>query len=325
MQDSFVSHTEIANFAKERVDLKMEDVKAYRAQVNRLRDKLDDYISEHPGFDLVKMLHSGSVAKGTALKTINDMDVAVYVKASKAPEDEKQLINWLMARLKEAYGKVLNDDQFSPQHHCVTVSFRGSGLDVDVVPVLYEGAENDYGYLVAQDTGQRVLTSIPLHLKFTRARKQAHPHRYRQMVRLVKWWARAQKNEREGFRFKSFMTELLMAHLFDSGKLDGKDFAESLQQFFAYLVRSRLQDTIIFGDYYDAGSVTPSGAGPIKIIDPVNAANNVAALYTTADRDLILEAAEDAVDSIAFARRATSKGQAVAEWQKILGTTFKGS
>ena len=47
------------------------------------------------------------------------------------------------------------------QHHCVRVRFRGSGLDVDVVPVLYEGDVNDYGYLVRKYSGERVLTSIP--------------------------------------------------------------------------------------------------------------------------------------------------------------------
>src|SRR5262249_3708086 len=156
-----------------------------------------NYIAAHPGFELVKMLHSGSVAKGTALRTINDMDVAVYVEAGKAPEDEKKLIDWVGDRLRQAYGDALKPDQFSPQHHCVTVSFRGTGLDVDVVPVLYEGGADDRGYLITKDTGDRVLTSIPLHLKFTRARKTTHKHHYRQMVRLVKWWAAIQKNQRE--------------------------------------------------------------------------------------------------------------------------------
>jgi hypothetical protein len=82
-------------------------------------------------------------------------------------------------------GCTTKPEQFSPQHHCVTVSFKGSGLDVDVVPVLYEGGADDRGYLITKDTGDRVLTSIPLHLRFTRTRKAAHKRHYRQMVRLV--------------------------------------------------------------------------------------------------------------------------------------------
>ncbi len=83
MTTSYVTHKTIAEFADNSVNLRQEDVEEYRAQVNRLREKLDKYIYEHPDYALVKMLHSGSVRKGTALKTINDMDVAVYIKADK--------------------------------------------------------------------------------------------------------------------------------------------------------------------------------------------------------------------------------------------------
>ena len=249
----------------------------------RLRTKLETYIAAHPGFDLVKMLHSGSVAKGTALRTINDMDVAVYVTAGKAPQDEKKLIAWLTERLQKAYGDTLKPEQFSPQHHCVTVSFKGSGLDVDVVPVLYEGGADDRGYLITEDTGDRVLTSIPLHLKFTRTRKEAHKRHYRQMVRLVKWWAGIQKNERDNFRFKSFMIELLLAHLFDNG-LDGSDYPEALFAFFSYIVRTRLGERIVFSDYYDPSKVVAGNTMPIQIYDPVNPENNIAALLHNGSR-----------------------------------------
>lgn len=86
--DSKISHADIVAFADNRVNLRREDMNAHREQVGRLRAKLETYIAAHPGFDLVKMLRSGSVANGTALKTINDMDVAVYVKAGRAPGSE---------------------------------------------------------------------------------------------------------------------------------------------------------------------------------------------------------------------------------------------
>ena len=321
--DSKVSHADIVAFADDRVNLKRGDLTAHREQVGRLRTKLETYIAAHPGFDLVKMLQSGSVAKGTALKTINDMDVAVYVKAGKAPGSETKLLDWLAERLREAYGGLMAADQFVPQRHCVQVQFRGSGLDVDVVPVLYEGAADDRGYLITKDTGDRVLTSIPLHLAFTRRRKIAHKTHYRQMVRLVKWWKRVQTAERDGFKFKSFMTELLLAHLFDNG-FDGNDYARGLFEFFAYIRRTGLKERIIFVDHYAAGDVKTSAAA-IQVYDPVNPENNVASQYTEADRGIIVEAAEDAADAIAFARRATTKGDAVAQWQTILGSTFRAA
>ncbi len=323
MVDNHVSHTDIAAFAADRINLSRSDVSEYRAQVSRLRDKLTSYIAEHPGFDLVKMLHSGSVAKGTALKTLNDMDVAVYVKKGKVPEDELGLLDWTAQRLREAYGRSLKPEQITIGHHCVTVDFRGSQLNVDVVPVLYEGDADDRGYLIPKSTGQRVLTSIPLHLNFVRRRKNAHPVHYRQMVRLVKWWARSQKVNRHGFRFKSFMTELLLAKLVDDG-ITFADYAEGLFDFFTYVVRSRLSTPIAFDDYYQLDEIVDDGS-PMRIYDPVNPANNVACRYGNGDVAVVLGAAEDALDTIAYARRATTKGTAVEAWQEILGTGFKGA
>src|SRR5690349_1675219 len=98
--DRFVTHSSIADFANDRVNLGRDDVSTSREQVKRMREKLEQYIAEHAGFDLVKMLHSGSVAKGTALKNFEDMDVAVYLEAGQAPQDEKTLHSWLIDRLR---------------------------------------------------------------------------------------------------------------------------------------------------------------------------------------------------------------------------------
>ena len=68
-------------------------------------------------------------------------------------------------------------------------------------------------------------TSIPLHLEFAKKRKQAQPNHFAQVVRLVKFWARRMKQERDGFRFKSFMVELILARLSDCG-MDFSDYPE---------------------------------------------------------------------------------------------------
>ena len=83
-----ISHGDVASFATYSVNLKREDAKEYREQVNRLRVKIDKFIRENPDVGLEKMLLSGSLAKGTALKDINDIDVALYVDAKAAPNVE---------------------------------------------------------------------------------------------------------------------------------------------------------------------------------------------------------------------------------------------
>ncbi len=321
-EGSLIGHSDLVAFADDVVNLHREDVKEYREQVMRLRDELAAHIAEHSDYSLIKMLQSGSVAKGTALSTLNDMDVAVYIKASDAPVDESELLNWLVGRLRDAYPR-MSPDQFNPDGHCVTVSFKGTGLDVDVVPVIYEGGSNDIGYLIEKDSGDRLLTSIPLHLEFIRKRKEAYPTHFAQVVRLLKWWVKERKKSNQAFRFKSFMIELLCAHLSDSG-MDFSDYPLAMEKFFAYVVQSGLKKRISFSDYYAPSSLLGPTGAPIEIFDPVNPENNVAARYSEAERNLIVEASYDALDALNAAHHSTTKERSVDLWQEVLGPSFGG-
>jgi tRNA nucleotidyltransferase (CCA-adding enzyme) len=316
--DRYVTHAVLRDWAAERVNLKQDDVKTYRAQVANLRANLERHIAKHPDYGLVKIRHSGSVAKGTALKTINDMDVAVYVKASAAPAAEAQLLAWLADRLRAAYPQKAHDD-FTIQHHCVTILFHSTGLNVDVVPVLYEGEADDIGYLITKDTGARVRTSVTQHLKFIRTRKDAQPLHFAQTVRLLKWWVRQLKQKDEDFRFKSFMIELLCAHVADEGQ-SFADYPDAVEAVLAHIVRTGLEESITFKDF---GKPNGMPKAPFVIIDPVNAENNVAATYTAAQRDAIVREAHDALDAVQEAQYATTKGRAVECWQTLLGPLFR--
>jgi tRNA nucleotidyltransferase (CCA-adding enzyme) len=312
-----VGHVDLNSFAEQRVNLPKDLAQKHRDHVNRLRERLQKHVEDNPSFSLVKMLHAGSVAKGTALRNVNDLDVAVYVKREDAPE--KDLVSWLAERLREANPN-MNPDQFTVNEHCVTIEFRGAGLDVDVVPVLYEGAKDDVGFLIDKH-GNRMKTSIPRHLDFIRSRKEKNPQ-YAQVVRLVKWWAAQQKKD-ASFKCKSFMIELILAHLSDKG-IDISDFPQAMQAFFDYIVTSRLKKRISFSDYYPASSLPGPTGNPIEIFDPVNPLNNVTCLYSASDRDRLVAAAESAADAISEARYSDTKGRAVECWQLVLGPSFRG-
>lgn len=320
-QKPFIDHTEISAFADEKVNLRREDAEGFRAQVNNLRDKLELHIAGHPDFDVKKMLLSGSLAKGTSLSTLNDIDVAVYIEAEKPPASESELLNWLTQKLRDAYPQ-MKPEQIKPVTHCVRISFSGSGLDVDVAPVHYHGADNDVGYLLSK-TGKTVLTSIPLHLQFTRKRKDRHPQHFAQVVRLVKWWINQRKADDTDFRFRSFMAEMILAHLSDRG-YDFYPYPDALEKVFSFLVQEKLSKRIAFADYYTAEKLPAKTGRPIEIFDPVNSLNNVAEDYDDAVRLKICAAAEDALDAIAEARFATTKGRAVDCWQRVFGPSFGG-
>lgn len=319
MSRQHVDHSELVTFAERSVNLPRDKANVYRAQARRLREKLEAYLAEHPDFSLRKMLLSGSLAKGTALRSLNDIDVACYISGAEAPTDVAALLEYLAARLRRAFPN-LSPDQVKPQTYSVTVSFRGTGLDVDVVPILYSDDPQWYGNLVSQEDGSFLRTSIPLHLEFTRRRKKQQDVHFAQVVRLVKYWARLQKREREGFRFKSFMVEMVLSHLCDQG-LDFTDYPEALQHFFTYLARTGFSERIVFADYYDPASVGAL-SDPVQIIDPVNADNNVSGLYTNRHAALIVEAALEAGDAVDSALAAPTKGESIHYWRKVFGPAF---
>ena len=320
MSRQHVDHSDIVAFAQERVNLPRDKANEYRAQARRLRERLEGYLSEHPDFTLKKMLLSGSLAKGTALRSLNDIDVACYISGADAPGDVPKLLTYLAERLRKAFPN-FSPDQVKPNTYSVTVSFKGSGLDVDVVPILYDGDTMWYGNLVSQDDGSFLETCIPRHLEFIRMRKEAHETDFAQIVRLIKFWAQNQKREREGFRFKSFMIELILAHLSDLG-LDFSDYPDALQHFYTYVARTNIRESIVFTHYYKASSVGLFSE-PVKIIDPVNAANNVSKLYSAAQADAIVDAALDAGDAIDSALAAPTKHETVYYWRKVFGSAFQ--
>jgi tRNA nucleotidyltransferase (CCA-adding enzyme) len=315
-----ITHDDVEAFAGRVVNLPRATVNEEREQVNRLRARLTAHIAKHPDFSLVKMLHGGSVAKGTALRNILDHDVAVYVRLADAPRAGAELVDWLADRLRDAYGGWIDSSQIEATTHCVNIHFKSSGIDIDVVPVLYKGDPDDRGYLISKIDGTPLLTSVRLHLDFVHARKRACPTDWAQVVRLVKWWVHQQGAD---FRFKSFMVELLCAHLLDTGKIVFDDYVAALDGFFDWILRTELSERVAFSDYYKA-SALPRRADVIEIFDPVNPENNVARLYTEKDQQRIVEAAARASDAITEARHATTRAQAIECWKIVLGDRFRG-
>lgn len=322
---SHITNSDIKAYAANRINLKADEVTAGRDRVRFLRERLEKHIADNDGFSLQKMLHAGSVAKGTGLSDLNDMDVAVYVSSESVGNHD--LVLWMTDRLREVYGNTIAADAVQAGTNCPSITFA-SGFSVDVVPVLDEGDGdgdgdgNGNGYLVSKWTGERLLTSIPLHLEFIRSRKKQHSD-LAQIVRYVKWWIRKHKRADPSFKFKSFMAELLVAHLADKGS-DLTDHIEALTSFFEYIVDTGLAERVAFTDYYPASELPDSTGSAIEVFDPVNPDNNVAVHYSTADRTVIVNAAEEALDAITEASFSTTKVQAVACWQIVLGMTFKG-
>lgn len=320
MSRDHVSHADLVRFADERVNLKRDDAADLRAQANRLRDRLETYLADHPDFALRKMMLSGSLAKGTALKSISDIDVGCYVSSDSAPDKISDLIDWLAKKLETAFPN-FKPEQIKRKTYSVGVNFISTGNEVDIVPILYAGDPQWRGDLVSQDTGEKLMTSVPMHLEFIRKRKSANDKHFAQVVRFMKFWSQLLKQQDESFRFKSFMIELIVAYLADRG-LALNDYPSALGKIFAFIANDDFETAIAFADYYKPATCATTTGAPVRIWDPVNNKNNVSALYTQQNKEKIVEAALDAGDAIDSALRAITKGETVRYWQKIFGPTF---
>lgn len=314
-----ITHKDIAKFADEAVNLPSAHAIKYRGQVEDLSNRLDTHIKDNPDYHLKRMMLSGSLAKRTSLRNISDADMALYLQSDDAPEDMVEFLEWLADELATLYPHI-NAKDIEAKTYSVSISFGGTGLDVDVVPIYWLNNAWD-GELVSQDDGSRLRTNIPQHLEFIEKRHKRHSSDFRQVIRLLKYWVNERKEKNSDFRLKSFMVELIVAHLADSGRLSLSNYPEALREFFDYIQMSNLDEVISFNDF-GHGSVTKQNK-PINIFDPVNAQNNIADQYTKANKDLILDAAMEAADAIEYASCATTKDEALRQWRKVFGTAFR--
>ena len=111
MSRTHIDHRDLVRFAEDKVNLPKDKADEYRAQARRLREKLEGYLSEHPDFSLKRIQLSGSLAKGTALRSLNDIDMAVYVSGSDAPHDTRALLDYLAERLRKGMQRRSTDSR----------------------------------------------------------------------------------------------------------------------------------------------------------------------------------------------------------------------
>jgi len=317
-----IAHGDIVAFAEDRVNLPADAAKERRDKVNDLREKLTRWMEHHPDCGIAKSYLSGSLAKGTALRTSSDVDVALYITYDGEKEVNEKLLNWIADRLRQAYPQ-MSPDQIKPKTYSVSIEYKTLGIEIDMVPVFYDGDKDDKGLLVSQDDGSTLMTSIPMHLQFIQKRKAAQPKHFAQVVRLLKWWKKEQAEKDSSFRFKSFMIELICAHLADTGT-DMSDCRRAIEAFFNYIVNTGLKQRIAFTDYYNTSALPSTIADPIQIFDPVNPKNNVASRYDDSQRRRIVVAAQQGLDAINEAHTAATKTHALPLWQEVLGNSFRG-
>jgi len=101
-----------------------------------------------------------------------------------------------------------------------------------------------------------------------------------------------------------------------------KSRIDAFAKFLSFILRTRLEEQIIFTDYYKPSDVKDDPNSPVKIYDPVNPKNNVGKNLTEQEKAKIIEEAQVAFDALSMATSAYTKGKAIEYWKKILGSSF---
>lgn len=288
--------------------------KEYHRQVDFLIDKLREDILDKIGVRITKTVKAGSFAKFTILRKTSedpvDVDVVFYIfDRSVGQKTLKSLNDSIHELLIKIYpNKDVGD--FEIQRKATKVSFVGSGLNVDVVPVIQDKARPDYGWQFDLEDGSKVQTCAPCQIQFVQNRKDKDKH-FRTLVRLAKKW----RNHAELKPLKSFAIELILAYLLDKGGAK-ESIEQRFRRFLLYMAQSELKEVIWFPE--NTGPIGPF-YDPVVILDPVQSSNNVAARITESERQQIVKAAKAAWETANFA--SVENDNEV--WKELFGPHFK--
>ena len=309
-----LNNTEIRYYDGNVLRLPAEKRTAYHQQVDRLISELSKKLKDQNKITITKVVKAGSFAKFTILRQTTedpvDVDVVFYISGRNVDHETLSSLNQLIFDALITLYPNKSVEDFEIQRKAATVTFVGSGLSVDTVPVIEDPQNANYGWQFDIHDGTRVQTCAPCQIKFVRDRKNIDPD-FRTLVRLGKKW----RNRIELKPLKSFVIELIMAHVLATNGKEGS-IEKRFRDFLQYIAQSELKEVITFPEN---GTVTSVFSDPVVILDPVCNTNNVASRISEGERKEIVEAALNAWQTAHFA----STEDDLDLWKELFGPRFK--
>ncbi|MER9819166.1 CBASS oligonucleotide cyclase [Mesorhizobium sp. M0129] len=309
-----LTNTQLRHYDDKLLRLPLEKRSEYHAQVDRLITELCKSVRDKTEIKITKVVKAGSFAKYTILRKTAvdpvDVDVVFYVSGRDANQDTLESLNDLIYDLLIKIYPTKSVEDFEIQRKAATVTFVGTGLGVDIVPVIEDPARPSYGWQFDIRDGSKVETCAPCQIKFVRDRKNLDKD-FRTLVRLAKKW----RNHAGLKPLKSFAIELIMAHLLAEQGTAGS-IEQRFRNFLLYVAQSGLKDEIRFPE-----NTAPFAnfTDPVVILDPVYSLNNVASRISEDERTEIVTAAMAAWETANFASADNDNGV----WKELFGPRFK--
>lgn len=321
-----LSNNELGHFV-DKIKLQNENMSKYRDQINNLKSKLEDKIKndESTGIKVSKYLLAGSWKKRTILKATGDnpidIDLVLFVTGDEnLQNDLKKVHDYIVKYLEEIYPtkNIHNDVDAEGNTKSITIRFSGSGLEVDIVPVVPINNPENYVWQPQRGGGGKYITSVVNHLDFSLRQRQANPS-YTSIVRALKWW----KNYKELKPFEneggisSYAIELIVAYL-DINKGVETNIEEGVIRFFQFISESTFPDI----SFLSAINKIPLYDTAIYIADDTNNENNATKKIDNSKWNEIKEEAAEAFDTLNLAQDRNNEGDTINEWKLVFGPTF---
>ncbi len=314
-----LDNAQLGNFIN-RIKLHRDDMGKYKDQIGNLRDRLKAKIKDDTstGMKVTRFLIAGSWKKHTVLRPKGehpvDVDLVLFVGGDDSlKSDVGKLHDYVVKYLLEIYPtKDVGDVEAEGKTKAIKIVFKGTGLEVDIVPVVPD-TPSTYVWQPERGGGGRFITSVDKQLdENLRARKQNAS--YTSIVRALKWWRNRQGLKPE---LTSFTIELIASYLDDTyGSQPGIE--EGIIRFFQF-VSGRDFPVITFPA---AINTVPRFTNPVFVADPTNNENNAASKIDNDAWARVVKAADEAFEGLSIAQSSRTMGATTEEWEAVFGPSF---
>lgn len=314
-------------FFVDKIKLQSENMQKYRDQINNLKEKLEAKIKndQTTGLKVTKFLLAGSWKKRTILKASGDnpidIDLVLFVGGDENIQDDlEKLHDYIVKYLEQIYPQkdIKRDVDAKGNTKSITIRFSGSGLEVDIVPVVPINKPQRYVWQPQRGGGGKYITSVENHLDFSLKKRQNNTS-YTAIVRMLKHWKNYKELKPTDYEcgISSFAIELIVAYLDEKQGIE-TNIEEAIIRFFQFVSTSNFPNI----KFDHAINSIPYYCTPIYIADDTNNENNAAKKIDQSKWNEIIEEAEKAFDALNYAQSIKTEGSTIEEWKTVFGPTF---
>ena len=296
-----------------RIKLTQEKKSSYAQQIDNLKDNVIKAVNGMENTNVIKVKRTGSWKKGTALAPKGDypldIDMVFYLDLDEDTSfDAEELREEIIDVLCKAYPNKERSD-FTDGQKTIGVVFRGSGLEVDIVPFIPEKGNTTYGRQPRKKLNSgEFKTSVEKQLDFISKIKDKCAN-FTSIVRILKSWRNYQELE-----LSSFSIELAVAHLIEDGRIN-TSINQAIISFFEFFGNDNPVKV------YFTGAIGSKVGSPPLIADPTNNENNTIKL-TDSEWNEIVDEAEFGFETISYAHTIQEKGKTLDLWKEVFGPSF---